>query len=112
VATIGLSKGEIRRLVLRKLQVVYRDWGVKQSPFARAEGGARARREDPRASLVAALLGGLSEAIERNSRALVAALAGKRRASPTATASRRARRGRATRRRSPSSRPRRSSVSR
>jgi hypothetical protein len=115
VATIGLSKGEIRRLVLRKLQVVYRDWGVEQTPFARAEGGARARREDPRAfvvALVAALLGGLSEAIERNSRALVAALAGKRRASPTATASRRARRGRATRRRSPSSRPRRSSVSR
>jgi hypothetical protein len=39
VATIGLSKGEIRRLVLRKLQVVYRDWGVEQTPFARAEGG-------------------------------------------------------------------------
>jgi hypothetical protein len=102
VATIGLSKGEIRRLVLRKLQVVYRDWGVEQTPFARAQGGARARREDPRAfvALVAALLGGLSEAIERNSRALVAALAGKRRASPTGTASRPAPRGRATRRRS------------
>jgi hypothetical protein len=102
VATLGLSKEEIRRLVLRKLQVVYRDWGIEQTPFARAEAGFRARRDDPRAfvvALVAALLGGLSEAIERNTRALAAALRGTRRASATRTVGRGAPRRRAARRR-------------
>lgn len=97
MATLGLSKEEIRRTVLAKLQVVYREWGI-ETPFARAGFGLRARRDDPRAfvvALVAALLGGLSEAIERNTRALSAELAGRRRAAPTKTA-----RGPAARRRS------------
>jgi hypothetical protein len=96
-ARLGLSKEEIRRLVLGKLNVVYRDWGIEQTPFALAETRVRARRDDPRAFVVAALLGGLSEAIEQNTRALAAALAGARRPSPRPTASRRAPRQRATR---------------
>lgn len=96
MATLGLSKEEIRRTVLAKLRVVYREWGI-ETPFARAEFGLRARRDDPRAfvvALVAALLGGLSEAIERNTRALAAELAGRRRASPAKTTRRRAARRR------------------
>jgi hypothetical protein len=92
VATLGLSKEEIRRIALAKLRVVYREWGI-ETPFARAESGLRTRRDDPRelvVALVAALLGGLSEAIERNTRALVAELRGARPASPAKTARRRA----------------------
>jgi hypothetical protein len=88
VATLGLSKEEIRRIALTKLRVVYREWGIER-PFARAESGLRTRRDDPRAfvvALVAALLGGLSEAIERNTRALAAELRGARRAPPAKTA--------------------------
>jgi hypothetical protein len=88
MAARGLSKEEIRRIALAKLRVVYREWGIK-TPFARVESGARTRREDPRAfsiALVAALLGGLSEAIERNTRALVAELEGVRRAPPAKSA--------------------------
>jgi hypothetical protein len=90
VATLGLSKEEIRRIALAKLQVVYREWGI-ETPFARAESGVRTRRDDPRAfvvALVAALLGGLSEAIERNTRALAAELSGARRAPPVKRARR------------------------
>jgi hypothetical protein len=76
---VGLGKEQIRRITLNKLRVVYREWGIGGTPFARtgistSPGG---RRDDPRAfvvALVAALLGGLSEAIERNNRGLAAAL--------------------------------------
>jgi hypothetical protein len=76
---VGLSKEQIRRITLNKLRGVYREWGIGGTPFARtgtstSPGG---RRDDPRAfvvALVAALLGGLSEAIERNNRGLAAAL--------------------------------------
>ena len=90
MATLGLSKEEIRRIALAKLQVVYREWGI-ETPFARAESGLRTRRDDPRAfvvALVAALLGGLSEAIERNTRALAAELSAARRAPSAKTARR------------------------
>lgn len=76
VALPGLSKEEIRRLVLAKLRVVYRDWGIDETPFARVGATRGKRRDDPRAfvvGLVAALLGGLSEAIEENTRELVRA---------------------------------------
>jgi uncharacterized protein HemY len=84
-ARLGLSKAEIRRLVLGKLSVVHREWGIAQTPFARTGAGMRQRRDDPRALVVArvaALLGGLSEAIDRNTRALAAALDRRRPASP------------------------------
>jgi hypothetical protein len=99
VATIGLSKAEIRRIVLRKLGVVYANWGSGTTGAGTRPGR---RREDPRAfvvALVAALLGGLSEAMERNNRALAAAPAGSRRASSTTAASRPAPRHRPSRRR-------------
>jgi hypothetical protein len=100
VAPIGLSKAEIRRLVLGKLRVVYRDWGMDETPFARAGAPRRSRRDDPRAfvvALVAALLGGLSEAMERNTRALAAALPGVSAAARARGGSRRTRGGRTTR---------------
>jgi hypothetical protein len=102
VGTLGLSKEEIRRLVLAKLRIVYRDWGIDETPFARAGAAPGPRRDDPRAfvvALVAALLGGLSEAIDRNTRALATLLAGARRASRTSTESRRGPARRTTRRR-------------
>ena len=74
---VGLSKEQIRRIALNKLRVVYRDWGIGATPFARTGARPGSRRDDPRAfvvALVAALLGGLSEAIERNNRGLAAAL--------------------------------------
>jgi len=80
-AAIGLSKEEIRRIVIDKLRVVYHDWHCTEVPFADFLSGAGERREDPRAfviALVAALLGGISDAIERNNQ-LVAAELGRRR---------------------------------
>jgi hypothetical protein len=74
---IGLTKEEIRRVVLSKLKVVYRDWHLRKTPFVEPRVEPGHRREDPRAfaiALVAALLGGLSEAIERNNQALAAIL--------------------------------------
>jgi hypothetical protein len=41
-ARLGLSKEEIRRLVLGKINVVYRNWGIEQTPFALAEARVRA----------------------------------------------------------------------
>src|SRR5438445_13648195 len=64
----GLSKEEIRRIVLDKLRVVYHDWHFSEVPFADFLSDACERREDPRAfviALVAALLAGTSDAIER-----------------------------------------------
>ena len=77
---IGLRKDAIRRIVLEKLEVVYRDWNFNEPPFADFETEAGERREDARAfliALVAGLLGGLSDAIEQNNKALAAALAGR-----------------------------------
>ena len=102
MAARGLNKAEIRRLVLAKLRVVYRNWGIDDTPFARAGAPRGPRRDDPRAfvvALVAALLGGLSEAIERNSRALAAAAPEIRPGAGASRTNRRALGGRATRRR-------------
>ena len=75
--SIGLRKDAIRRIALEKLEVVYRDWNVTGSPFADFATEAGERREDARAfliALVAGLLGGLSEAIDRNNEVIAAAL--------------------------------------
>jgi hypothetical protein len=75
--TIGLHKEVIRRIVLDKLAVVYRDWNFDEPPFADFATMPGERRDDGRAfliALVAGLLGGVSEAIERNNQALAAAL--------------------------------------
>jgi len=60
--------------VLDKLQVVYDDWGLAAHPFQDFMTAAGERREDARAfviALVAALVGGFAEAMDRNN-ALVA----------------------------------------
>jgi hypothetical protein len=70
---IGLSKEEIRRMVLDKLRVVYRNWNCHDLPFCDLFGAPGERRDDPRAfviALVAALLGGISEAMEQNNQML------------------------------------------
>jgi hypothetical protein len=76
--TIGLHKDAIRRIALEKMEVVYRDWNLQQPPFADFATEAGERRDDARAfliALVAALLGGLSDAIDQNNQAIAAALA-------------------------------------
>ena len=81
-ATIGLPKDKIRRIALAKLAVAYRDWGFDEAPFADFATEPGERREDARAfiiALVAALLGGLSDAIEHNNAAITAAPARRRR---------------------------------
>lgn len=77
MSTFGLSKEEVREIVLAKLRIVYQDWELDEAPFASAQTEPGGRRDDPRAfiiALVAALLGGLSEAIERNNAAIALAL--------------------------------------
>jgi len=72
----GLTKEQIRRIVLSKLKVVYRDWRFKDNPFSNRRRSGN-RGHDARAfetALVAGLLGGLSEAIEKNNHALLTAL--------------------------------------
>jgi hypothetical protein len=74
---VGLTKEHVRRIVLAKLRIVYRDWRVTNDPFGRRDPNAGRRREDAQScetALVAALLGGLSEAIEKNNQALFTAL--------------------------------------
>ncbi len=76
-ARIGLTKEQVRRIVLSKLGVVYRDWRLKKAPFWHREPKPGQRRNDAQSfetALLAALLGGLSEAIEKNNQALVTAL--------------------------------------
>jgi hypothetical protein len=66
---VGLTKEQVRRIVLAKLRIVYRDWRLTSRPFGRRDPNAARRREDAQSfetALVAALLGGLSEAIENN----------------------------------------------
>jgi len=82
---VGLNKEEVRRIVLEKLRVVYQDWDFAEVPFADFLSEPGERREDPRAfviALVAALLGGISDAIEKNNETLAAAFARRRRARP------------------------------
>lgn len=74
---IGLTKEQVRRIVLSKLKIVYRDWAFAQGPFWHREPKAGQRRIDARSfetALLAALLGGLSEAIEKNNQVLFTAL--------------------------------------
>src|SRR5437899_509323 len=49
----GLSKEEIRRIVLDKLRVVYHDWHVSEVPFVDFQWDAGERREDPSAFVIA-----------------------------------------------------------
>lgn len=75
---LGLHKDAIRRIVLAKLAVVYRDWGFDESPFADFATVPGERRDDARAfiiALLAALLGGLADAIGQNNEAIGAVLA-------------------------------------
>lgn len=86
---IGLSKEAIRRIALAKLAVVYRDWGLHEAPFADFASEPGQRRDDARAfviALVAGLLGGITDAISENNKAIAAARSRRRRprASPTA----------------------------
>ena len=74
---VGLTKEQVRRIVLSKLRIVYRDWHSAQGPFWHRVPKAGQRRTDARSfdtALLAALLGGLSEAIEKNNQALITAL--------------------------------------
>ncbi len=75
---VGLTKEEVRRIVLSKLKIVYRDWRFdKRSPFWHRGPSAGKRRSDARSfdtALLAAVLGSLSEAIEKNNHALFTAL--------------------------------------
>ena len=74
---IGLTKEQVRRIALSKLKIVYRDWDFAKGPFWHREPKAGQRRIDARSfetALLAALLGGLSEAIEKNNHALFTAL--------------------------------------
>ena len=76
--SIGLHKDAIRCIALEKLEVVYRDWNFNEPPFADFATEAGERRDDGRAfiiALVAALLGGLSDAIEQNNKVIAEALA-------------------------------------
>ena len=73
---IDLTKEQVRRIVLGKLKIVYRDWRFKDNPFSNRRRSGN-RGHDGQAfetALVAGLLGGLSEAIEKNNHALLTAL--------------------------------------
>ena len=73
---IGLTKEQVRRIVLGKLKIVYRDWQSKDNPFSNRRRSGN-RGHEARAfetALVAGLLGGLSEAIEKNNHLLLTAL--------------------------------------
>src|SRR5260370_41760012 len=74
---VGLTKEQVRRIVLAKLRIVYRDWRLTNPPFGPRDPNAGRRREDAQSFetvLVAALLGDLSEAIEKKNHALFTAL--------------------------------------
>jgi hypothetical protein len=92
---LGLTKEQIRRIVLSKLRIVYHDWKLADAPFRGQDVRAGSRRGSERAfetALVAGLLGGLSEAIEKNNQALTKVLS--RVSGARNTASRRERRTR------------------
>jgi len=74
---VGLDKQEIRQIVLDKLRTIYAEWGIDGVPFEDVVPNAGERRQDPRAfviALVAGVVGGLSEAIERNNAAIAEAV--------------------------------------
>lgn len=96
-ARLGLHKEAIRRLALAKIEVVYRDWGFDERPFADFATEPGERHHDARAfliALVAGLLGGISDAIEKNNEAIAAALARRRRRAKPGAPAPRARRPR------------------
>ncbi len=73
---IGLTKEQVRRIVLAKLKIVYRDWQSMDNPFSNRRRSGN-RGHEARAfetALVAGLLGGLSEAIEKNNHLLLTEL--------------------------------------
>jgi hypothetical protein len=74
--SLGLTKEQIRRVVLAKLKVVYRDWNFKDNPFSNRRRSGNRQNDSGAfdAALIAGLLGGLSEAIELNNQALITAL--------------------------------------
>jgi len=83
--TVGLHKDAIRRIALEKLEVVYRDWNFDEPPFADFATEAGERRDDARAfiiALVAALLGGLSDAMDQNNKAIADAVVRRPRRQP------------------------------
>jgi len=73
--SLGLTKEQIRRVVLAKLKVVYRDWNFKDNPFSNRRRSGNRQKDSGAfaAALIAGLLGGLSEAIELNNQALLTA---------------------------------------
>jgi hypothetical protein len=84
---LGLTKEQVRRIVLSKLRIVYHDWKMTDPPFWGRDARPGHRRGNEQAfetALVAGLLGGLSEAIERNNQALVKAFGRAGRAGDTA----------------------------
>jgi hypothetical protein len=95
-STVGLSKESIRRIALAKLAVVYRDWGLREPPFADFATEPGQRRDDARAfviALVAALLGGITDAISANNMAVAAARSRRHRRPSNARGSHAVRRG-------------------
>ena len=73
---VGITKEEIRRIVLSKLRIVSGDGPFKNGPFWHRAPRAGPRRNDARSfetALLAGLLGGLSEAIEKNDHTLFTA---------------------------------------
>ncbi len=74
---LGLTKEQVRRIVLSKLKVVYHDWSLADAPFSDRGVRGGSRRGNERAfetALVAGLLGGRSKAIGKNNAALVKTL--------------------------------------
>ncbi len=65
---IGLSKDAIRRIAPEKLEVVYRDWNLREPPFADFATEAGERREDARAFLIALIAALLAACPTRSSR--------------------------------------------
>jgi len=43
---VGLTKEQLRRIILAKLRIVYRDWRLPNRPFGRRDPNAGRRRED------------------------------------------------------------------
>src|SRR5258708_39418933 len=75
---VGLTQEQVRRIVLARLRIVYRDWRLTNRPFGRRDPNAGRRREDApslETALVAALLGGLPAAIAKNNHARFTPLA-------------------------------------
>jgi hypothetical protein len=73
----GLSKEEIRKMVLKRVKVVYKDFGYDLPPYDSPLKHGSPKKGDIIAfvtALVAAVEGSLSDAIERNNIKLVEGL--------------------------------------